>query len=138
MADKVKFEVVTPTQLLRNEEADLVVVPGADGDFGVLPNHAPLLSSVRPGTVDIHEDGKIRDRLFVKGGFAEVTGEHCVLLAEEAISVSELNASDAEQTLTDAKGRLGSAEAGSTVHKNALSDVRVAEAMVRAAGMFLE
>lgn len=135
MADKVQFEVVTPTQLLRSEEADMVVVPGADGDFGVMPNHAPVLSSVRPGTVDIHEDGKIRDRLFVRGGFAEVTGERCVLLAEEAIPVSELNVADAEQALTDTNSRLGSAEDGSVDHKNALADVRVAEAMIRAAGM---
>jgi F-type H+-transporting ATPase subunit epsilon len=135
MAEKIKFEVVTPTQLLRSEEADMVVVPGADGDFGVLPNHVPVLSSVRPGTVDIHQDGKVRDRLFVQGGFAEVTGDHCVLLAEEAISVSELNVAEAEQSLAVAKDRLGSAENGSIAYKNAMSDVRVAEAMVRAAGM---
>jgi F-type H+-transporting ATPase subunit epsilon len=135
MADKVQFEVVTPTQLLRSEEADMVVVPGADGDFGVLPNHAPVLSSVRPGTVDIHEDGKVRDRLFVQGGFAEVTGERCVLLAEEAIPVSELDSAEAEKTLSEANDRLGSAEADTVEHKNALIDVRVAEAMVRAAGM---
>ncbi|MBT3765159.1 MAG: ATP synthase F1 subunit epsilon [Rhodospirillaceae bacterium] len=135
MADKVQFEVVTPTQLLRNEEADMVVVPGADGDFGVLPNHAPVLSSVRPGTVDIHEDGKVRDRLFVRGGFAEVTGERCVLLAEEAVPVSELDSAEAETALSEANDRLGNAEADSVEHKNALTDVRVAEAMVRAAGM---
>jgi F-type H+-transporting ATPase subunit epsilon len=135
MADKVQFEVVTPTKLLRSEEADMVVVPGADGDFGVLPNHAPVLSSVRPGTVDIHEDGKVRERLFVRGGFAEVTGDRCVLLAEEAVPVSELNLSDAEQALSDANGRLGSADADSAEHKNAAADVRVAEAMIRAAGM---
>ena len=110
MAEKIKFEVVTPTQLLRSEEADMVVVPGADGDFGVLPNHAPVLSSVRPGTVDIHEDGKVRDRLFVRGGFAEVTGEHCILLAEEAIPVSEIDAAEAEQSLNDAKNRLENAD----------------------------
>ena len=135
MADKVQFEVVTPTQLLRSEKADMVVVPGADGDFGVLPNHAPVLSSVRPGTVDIHEDGKVRDRLFVRGGFAEVTGEHCILLAEEAIPVSELDAAEAEQSLNDAKNRLENAEADTVEHKNALADIRVAEAMVRAVGM---
>ena len=135
MADKVQFEVVTPTQLLRSEKADMVVVPGADGDFGVLPNHAPVLSSVRPGTVDIHEDGKVRDRLFVRGGFAEVTGEHCILLAEEAIPVSELDAAEAEQSLNDAKDRLGNAKADTVEHKNALADIRVAEAMVRAVGM---
>jgi F-type H+-transporting ATPase subunit epsilon len=138
MAEKIKFEVVTPTQLLRSEEADMVVVPGADGDFGVLPNHAPVLSSVRPGTVDVYEDGKVRDRLFVQGGFAEVTGDHCVLLAEEAISISELNVAEAEKSLSDAKVRLESAENGSVQYKNAISDVRVAEAMVRASGMTID
>lgn len=138
MAEKIKFEVVTPTQLLRSEEADMVVVPGADGDFGVLPNHVPILSSVRPGTVDIHEDGKVRDRLFIQGGFAEVTGDHCVLLVEEAIPVSELNMAEAEQSLTEAKDRLGSAENGGIEYKNAMSDVRVAEAMVRASGMTID
>ena len=138
MADKIKFEVVTPTQILRSEEADMVVVPGADGDFGVLPNHVPVLSSVRPGTINIHEDGKVRDRLFIQGGFAEVTRDHCVLLVEEAISVSELNVVDAEQLLLDAKSRLGSSENGSLAYKNAVSDVLVAEAMVRASGMTID
>ena len=69
MAKKLNFELVSPSALLASEEVDMVVVPGEDGDFGVLPGHAPLLSNVRPGTINIYNDGFVYKSIFVEGGF---------------------------------------------------------------------
>jgi len=89
---KLHFELVSPEALLLSEEVDIVTVPGLEGDFGVLANHAPLIAVLRPGIVVIegavHGPGKI----FVRGGFAEVTPEGLTILAEEAIPLADLNA----------------------------------------------
>ena len=69
----------------------MVVVPGAEGDFGAMPRHAPLISAVRPGVIDVYQGGHITSRIFVAGGFAEVTAERCTVLAEEAMPVADLD-----------------------------------------------
>jgi F-type H+-transporting ATPase subunit epsilon len=91
MADQVQFELVAPERLLLSEPVDMVVVPGSEGDFGVLPGHAPLISTVRPGVIETYSGKAVKDRIFVAGGFAEVTRERCTVLAEEAVPVSELD-----------------------------------------------
>ena len=133
MADKVQFEIVTPSKLLTAEEADMVVVPGDDGDFGVLPGHSPLLSSVRPGVIDVHEDGAVRTRYFIAGGFAEVDSEKCVVLADEAMAVSDLDKTAAQQRLETAQQALMDAGDVELAQKNAQAEVDRAEAMVAAA-----
>ncbi len=112
--DKVKFELVSPERLLMSAEADMVVVPGSDGDFGVLPGHSPLVSSMRPGVLEVHgEDGE-PERIFIRGGFAEVTPEGLTVLAEHAVPMAELDAEglgaqiqnareDVEDAKTDAR-----------------------------------
>src|ERR1700736_6199000 len=92
MADKVQFELVSPEKLLVSEPVDMVVVPGGEGNFGVLPGHSLLISTVRPGIIDVYEAGKISERIFVSGGFAEVTPERCTVLADEAVPLSSLDA----------------------------------------------
>lgn len=92
MAEKIQFELVSPAKLLLSEPVDMVVVPGTEGDFGALPRHAPVIATVRPGVIDVHEAGKISNRIFVAGGFAEVNEERITVLAEEAIPVAELTA----------------------------------------------
>ena len=91
MADKVEFELVSPERLLVSRGVDMVVVPGEEGDFGVLPGHALFLSSVRPGVIEVYDGDTVSDRIFVAGGFAEVTGERCTVLAEEAINLAEVD-----------------------------------------------
>lgn len=90
MADKVQFELVSPEKLLLSEAVDMVVVPGTEGNFGVLPGHALFISTVRPGVIDVYEDKNISERIFVSGGFAEVTPERCTVLADEAVPLSSL------------------------------------------------
>ena len=129
MADKFPFELVTPNRLLVSEDVDMVVVPGGDGDFGVLPGHAPLLSTVRPGTVEVHEDGKVTARFFVEGGFAEVTPGRCTVLAETAAPVSELTSEAANDRIATAKEALDKAD-GETARRDAERDLLGAEAML--------
>jgi len=133
MADKVQLEIVTPTKLLVTEEADMVVVPGGDGDFGVLPGHAPLLSSVRPGVIDIHENGAVKTRYFIAGGFAEVDPEKCVILADEAMTLADIDQAAAQSRLEAAQQALESAGDDDTARNNAVAEIARAEAMFAAA-----
>ena len=128
MAEKVHFELVTPDQRLLETEADMVVVPGGEGDFGVLPGHAPLLSTLRPGTVDVYDDNRITQRLFVGGGFADVTDRGCTVLADEAMEVSEITSEAAEARIKEAEEELNAAES-ETAQAEAERRLKVAEAL---------
>ncbi len=110
MTDKVEFELVSPERLLVSKPVDMVVVPGAEGDFGVLRGHAPLISTLRLGVIDIHDEGGVTERIFVAGGFAEVTGERCTVLAEEAIALGDLKRADIEADIKSLKDRLAVAD----------------------------
>lgn len=101
MADKVEFELVSPEKLLTSQPVDMVVVPGSEGDFGVLAGHSPMISTVRPGVIDVYEADRVVDRVFVAGGFAEVTETRCTVLAEEAIAVAEIDRGKVEQQIRD-------------------------------------
>ena len=83
MADTFKFELVSPERVLLSEDAEQVVLPGIQGDFAVLANHAPMLSMLRPGVLDVQLPGKTH-RVFVKGGFAEVEPDRLTVLAQTA------------------------------------------------------
>ena len=110
MAEKIQFELVSPAKLLVSAPVDMAVVPGEEGDFGALPRHAPMIATVRPGVIDVHEDGKVGNRIFVAGGFAEVNEERITVLAEEAIPVSELTAELAQARLAAAREALADAK----------------------------
>ncbi|MBV5324863.1 MAG: ATP synthase F1 subunit epsilon [Rhodospirillaceae bacterium] len=92
MAEKIQFELVSPAKLLVSSPVDMVVVPGSEGDFGALARHSPMITTVRPGVIVVHDGGKISSRTFVAGGFAEVNEERITVLAEEAIPVGDLTA----------------------------------------------
>ena len=87
---KVSFRLVMPERELLATEADMVVVPGSEGDFGVLPGHAPLISTVRPGVLEVFQGNKVDQRFLVAGGFAEVTPERCTVLADEALPFEQV------------------------------------------------
>src|SRR5258708_11339481 len=89
---KVSFRLVMPERELLATEADMVVVPGSEGDFGVLPGHAPLISTVRPGVIEVFQGSKAEQRFLVVGGFAEVTPERCTVLADEAMPFETITA----------------------------------------------
>jgi F-type H+-transporting ATPase subunit epsilon len=110
MADKIAFELVSPERVLVSQDADMVIVPGMAGDFGVLAGHQPLISTLRPGIVEVHDEGAETRRIFVDGGFAEVTGDRCAVLAEDAAPVEDLNRSDIEVRIKDAEEDLAEAK----------------------------
>ncbi len=110
MADTLQFELVSPEKLVLSEPAEMVVVPGAEGDFGAMPMHAPLISAVRPGVIDVYQGGKVANRIFVAGGFAEVTAERCTVLAEEAWPLSDLDAATVAARLEAAEKAQASAD----------------------------
>jgi len=91
MADKVAFELVSPEKLLLSVDAEMVVVPGAEGDFAVLVGHQPIISLLRPGSIDIYEGDKITERVFVAGGFVEFSNDRLTVLAEEATPFREVD-----------------------------------------------
>lgn len=128
---KVAFELVSPERLLASEEVDMVVAPGADGDFGVLPEHSPLMSLLRPGVIEIYEGDRVAQRIFVGGGFAEVNEKGCTVLAEEAMPVGDIDVATAEKRIRLAKDELSSAS--DDVIKGKLErDIEIAEAMIEA------
>ena len=99
----VSFELISPEKILLSEEAAMVVVPGSEGDFGVLPGHAPLISALRPGVIATWENEAVDRRIFVAGGFAEVVGDRCTVLAEEVIPAEEIDPETAGQRLAAAR-----------------------------------
>ena len=109
MADTFQFELVAPEKLIYSDDIEFVVVPGAEGDFGVLPGHALLLSTVRPGIIEIYENDKPKERFFVAGGFAEVTPERCTVLSTESVNLADMDDSTARQRLDTAERNLNDA-----------------------------
>ena len=131
-ADKVEFELVSPERLLLSAQVDMVVVPGAEGDFGVLPRHSPLISTLRPGVIRVFEGREVKQRIFVAGGFAEVTPERCTVLAEEAVPVGDIDAAKIDQELKNLGEDL--ADAKTDEEKAAIARrIKVREAMKAAA-----
>ena len=130
MADTVEFELVAPEELLFSEPVELVVVPGAEGDFGVLPGHSPLISTLRTGVIAVYENDAVSQRIFVSGGFAEVTPERCTVLADEAVTLESANRSDVEERVKANREALESA--ADDDKENAAAALAVSEALLLA------
>ncbi len=114
MADQIQFELVSPERLLVSQAVEMVVVPGAEGDIGVLPGHAPLISNVRPGIIAVFENNKVAQRIFVAGGFAEVTPERCTVLAEAATLLEDIDRAVVEAEMRIAREDLADAKDDAT------------------------
>ncbi len=112
MADKVEFELVSPDRLLMSVEADAVAMPGMEGDFGVLPGHAPLITALRAGVIEVEGAGDNPDRIYIAGGFAEIAADRLVVLAEEAVPVADMDRADLEQRVQEANEEVAAAEEG--------------------------
>ncbi|UTW55819.1 F0F1 ATP synthase subunit epsilon [Kordiimonas sp. SCSIO 12610] len=111
MSDTLHLEIVSPERLLKDAQAAMVVVPGTDGDFGVLPNHAPMMSTIRPGVVDvIANDGDDAERFFVKGGLAQVSEKGLTILAEEILNLDEQSAHDLQEQIAATKASIDNAK----------------------------
>jgi len=114
MADKLAFDLVSPDRLLMSAEVDMVVVPGSEGEFGVMVNHAPVMSTLRPGVLQVQGAEEGLDRIFVRGGFAEVTPKGLTVLAEEAIPLGDLDTGDLDQKIKNAEEDVADAQDAKT------------------------
>ena len=99
MAETTQLELLTPAGIMAKQAIEMVVAPGVEGLFGVLPRHAPLLADLTRGVVDLYQNGKISDRYMIDGGLADVSGESVTILAERAI---HLGSADTTQLKTQA------------------------------------
>lgn len=112
MADKVEFELVSPEKLLVSQPVAMVVMPGLEGYFGVLPGHAPLVASLKAGVIDVYGDAAdaVSRRLFVAGGFAQVADGRCTVLVEDAADVADIDRAQAEAIVKDLREDLADAK----------------------------
>ena len=98
----ISFDLVSPENLIFNDEVGMIIVPGKDGDFGVLPGHSKVMSSLRPGRVMVYgEDKNLLKAFFVSGGFSEVNPEKCIVLAESVDEINELEKSTIEKEVQE-------------------------------------
>ena len=102
----ISFDLVSPENLIFNDEVGMIIVPGKDGDFGVLPGHSKVMSSLRPGRVMVYgEDKNLLKAFFVSGGFAEVNPEKCIVLAESVDEINELAKATIEKEIQELEGQ---------------------------------
>jgi F-type H+-transporting ATPase subunit epsilon len=127
----VMLEIISPERLLLSKPVDMVVIPGTEGDLGILPGHAKLITGLRGGLVDLYEGGKITDRFFVSGGFAEVTEERCAVLADDITPKADLNAGAAADLLAKANDEYAAVDINdSDAYREATDRLISAQAMV--------
>ena len=103
MADNFKFELVSPERLLVSEEVQHVVIPGAEGEMTVMANHAPVMTTIKPGVVTVRPASGAEERYVVFGGFADILPEGCTLLAESAVAVDDIDRADLARRIQEAK-----------------------------------
>ena len=129
----VTLEIVSPEKLLLSRDVDMVVIPAAEGDMGVLEGHMPMMVTLRGGIVSLFEGEKVIETLFVAGGFADVTPDRCTVLAGEAMPVNELERTEAEKRLRDAEEAHAQMDGNGTVEEEmALERVHSARTMLEA------
>jgi F-type H+-transporting ATPase subunit epsilon len=111
-AQTIAFELVSPEARLVSEPVSMAVIPGEEGEFGVLPQHSALVSSLKAGVVELYKDGSKTPfrKIFIAGGFADVTAAQCTVLAEQAVNVSDLNQEKLEQELKNLAEDMGMAK----------------------------
>jgi F-type H+-transporting ATPase subunit epsilon len=128
----VSLEIVSPSKLLVSQSVDMVVIPGLEGDIGVLQEHSPMITVLRGGEVILYEGERVTARYFVTGGFAEITEERVTVLADTAEPSSSLNRADGERQLSDAMRELGEAEKAGQLDRLVplMEKVQVAQAIV--------
>ena len=102
MAETTRLELVTPARIMVQQSVEMVVAPGVEGLFGVLPRHAPLLTDLARGVVELYQNGKVMDRYMIDGGVADVSGESVTILAERAIHLGGADAAQLKTRAADA------------------------------------
>ncbi|AHJ65474.1 ATP synthase F1 subunit epsilon [Granulibacter bethesdensis] len=131
---QTSLEIVSPEKRLLSRSVDMVVIPAAEGELGVLPGHAPMIVLLQGGIIRLYQNGQVTDRLYVAGGFAEITPERCTVLADQALPVAEISAAEAEKRLADAEAAYATVDKlDITALDAAMEAIQAARAMVEAA-----
>ena len=131
----VALEIVSPEKLLLSRPVDMVVLPASEGDMGVLVGHAPMIVTLRGGMISLYENNVVTDRLYVAGGFAEVTPERCTVLATEVLPVAEVSRAAAEKRAADAEAAYAAADKNDVIALDLIMDrIQSARAMTEVAG----
>ncbi len=132
MADPFPFELVSPERLLLSEPVVSVVVPGSEGEFEVLKNHAPFMATIKPGVVTVTPASGAAQRFFIRGGFADVNAGGLTILAEQAIPVESLNADTIAKEIRDAEEDVNDArdDASRTAAATRLSQLKDVQAVL--------
>ena len=106
MEKTISFDLVSPEKLVFNDKVGMIIVPGKEGDIGVLPGHSKLLSSLRPGRVMVYGENKnLLKSFFVSAGFVEINPEKCIVLAEEVQEMTALDKNTIEQEIRDLENK---------------------------------
>ena len=108
-SDRLQLELVLPDKLVDSKLVDMVIIAGTEGDFGVLPEHAPLVSSIRPGLLEIHDSEKT-EKFFLAGGFVEVLSNQVSILASELCSLEDIDVSSCKDEIENLKKQLNSSQ----------------------------
>jgi F-type H+-transporting ATPase subunit epsilon len=131
----IALEIVSPARLVLSRNVDMVVMPAYEGDLAAMENHAPMITLLRGGVIALHEGGTVTERLFVAGGFAEITPERCTILADSVVPVGELSASDARSSLAEAERAWNEVDKADINARDAVLDrLQSTRAAVEAAG----
>jgi F-type H+-transporting ATPase subunit epsilon len=134
----VNLEIVSPDKLLLSRPVDMVVIPGSEGDMGVLEGHAPMIVMLRGGVIALYDGEQVADQMYVAGGFAEVTPEHCTVLANEVMPVAELSREEGERRLAEAEAGYATIEASDVAAEElALERIQSARALIEAVDALL-
>ncbi len=134
----IALEIVSPERLLLSRSVDMVVIPAAEGDMGVLEGHTPMIVTLQGGQITLYDGETVAERLFVVGGFAEITADRCTVLANEALPVADLSKDDADRRLQEAEAEYNELH-GADIEDQllALDRVHAARSMVESAEMLL-
>jgi F-type H+-transporting ATPase subunit epsilon len=136
LANSYTLEVVTPERVMLSERVVQTIAPGTEGEMGILANHAPLMTALKPGEVNVtFADGRTTSRIVIGGGFMEVAsapdGGRATILADSAERADEIDVTRAEADLEAARQMLANAEAGSSEQSQARQAVALAESRIR-------
>ena len=117
MTDKISFDLVSPERLLLSEDAEMVTVPGSEGEMGVMAGHMPLITTLKPGVIDVKIMHGQHDRFFVSGGFAEINATKITVLAEEALPLAHLDEEALRERIIDAQEDIATAKTDAEMQK---------------------
>ncbi len=134
----VNLEIVSPEKLLLSRPVDMVVIPASEGDMGVLEGHSPMIVMLRGGLIALYEGEQVTDRMFVAGGFAEVTPERCTVLANEVMPAAEVSKEEGERRLAEAETAYAAIDTSDVeAEEMALERIQSARALVETADALL-